>query len=656
MNVRVSSAFSPRSFLFYFLILVVAIPFIASRWLCTLGFWGDSARSWFEVWRFSLGELPYRDFSLQYPPLCLWVFGVPFQLFGATFLTAQVTLAVFFVAILWQTFLFARHYLSEPLAFVATLFVLCGVANNPPGGESLYSLRVYSPSVVVCLFSCLLYLLAIIGYVRSGSLTLSAHIGLGIGAFGSFLGKPEAATAVLLALIGVGLADLRMHFRERPLVDWVKHWGYVSALTLLPSIIAYGVLGAVVGMGNMLAGLTGYGQATIACPFWPTGLSATHLVLALAFNVTLFAYGGLATSKPTSDTVTRYLIVALLGIIMAGLYLVVLPLLEAEQAMSFSLSGLAIRLLDFHTWLEPLKYLALVTLLVWTVRFLRSFRTWAITPDEALVVVLLSAIVGINLRNTFGNHVSPIPYPLVTAFPFQSVFFLLVLVWGGNWVREWIGRQPRTATLPAAIDALRDEKPLSRMASIAGVSLLVLALIMGLRALKMDRRPYTKIETLAGVVYVWPETPSKKVYDYVMANTKPDDRILDFALGGGINFATRRKPTVFQTQFRQYIPEAKFLSDAEAVAKNPPRLAISNDPMESEVMYGVAGVVACTFPRLLWKPVGLGYDPSKTVPSADEIKKNYTVTQRLTGENSTQALLIWENLTPSAPVGGGDIR
>src|SRR5215467_15446304 len=41
--------------------------------LCRLAstFWGDPARSLFEFYRAAIGEIPYRDFTLPYPPLAI---------------------------------------------------------------------------------------------------------------------------------------------------------------------------------------------------------------------------------------------------------------------------------------------------------------------------------------------------------------------------------------------------------------------------------------------------------------------------------------------------------------------------------------------------------------------------------------------------------
>src|SRR5258708_3070824 len=52
--------------------------------------WGDPVHWLHEVSRVARGEIPYRDFSFQYPPFTAFFFGWGFRLFGITFTTAQI--------------------------------------------------------------------------------------------------------------------------------------------------------------------------------------------------------------------------------------------------------------------------------------------------------------------------------------------------------------------------------------------------------------------------------------------------------------------------------------------------------------------------------------------------------------------------------------
>ena len=55
------------------LLVLVAILFSAANWLKLGSFWMDAPRSLFEMYRFSKGEIPYRDFTFPYPPLAVFL-------------------------------------------------------------------------------------------------------------------------------------------------------------------------------------------------------------------------------------------------------------------------------------------------------------------------------------------------------------------------------------------------------------------------------------------------------------------------------------------------------------------------------------------------------------------------------------------------------
>src|SRR5260370_15923514 len=73
------------------LLVLVCAVFAWLRWakLDEL-LWGDPVHWLHEVSRVAAGELPYRDYSFQYPPFTAFFFGWTFRLFGATFANASI--------------------------------------------------------------------------------------------------------------------------------------------------------------------------------------------------------------------------------------------------------------------------------------------------------------------------------------------------------------------------------------------------------------------------------------------------------------------------------------------------------------------------------------------------------------------------------------
>ena len=133
--------------------------------LCRLAstFWGDPARSLFEFYRAAIGEIPYRDFTLPYPPLAIALISPVLRWFGATFRVAQVTYDLLGFGCVFGVWFLARRLMPSMAAFLATLgFIFCG------GGGALYvfHLRTYSPSNLVGFIGIVLSCAGLVDAIR----------------------------------------------------------------------------------------------------------------------------------------------------------------------------------------------------------------------------------------------------------------------------------------------------------------------------------------------------------------------------------------------------------------------------------------------------------------------------------------------------------
>src|SRR5579863_10262301 len=72
-------------------VAVLLAVFIALRWK-KMGslLWQDPAHWFNEISRTARGEVPYRDFSFQYPPFVVFLYGWLLRVFGIRFTTVQV--------------------------------------------------------------------------------------------------------------------------------------------------------------------------------------------------------------------------------------------------------------------------------------------------------------------------------------------------------------------------------------------------------------------------------------------------------------------------------------------------------------------------------------------------------------------------------------
>src|SRR5205085_12354644 len=121
----------------------------------------------------------------------------------------------------------------------------------------------------------------LIRYVKFGFLDASALVVLSAGATIALLSKPEFAIGAVGALIATAACDARCLFKYTPLSDRLRHQAVLFALALLPALALYGLMAWKAGTKNLLAGITGYGMASLVCPWWPTGLGIAGAAVAL---------------------------------------------------------------------------------------------------------------------------------------------------------------------------------------------------------------------------------------------------------------------------------------------------------------------------------------------------------------------------------------
>jgi hypothetical protein len=113
-----------------------------------------------------------------------------------------------------------------------------------------------------------------------------------IGAFVAAYTKPETLLAAFGTLGLLALVDRHYWFAEKKTAEWFTHYAQVAAACVVPVLIAYLWMGAIAGFRNMQLGITGYGLARTACPWWPTGLGifgATASLGEAAFIASLFS-------------------------------------------------------------------------------------------------------------------------------------------------------------------------------------------------------------------------------------------------------------------------------------------------------------------------------------------------------------------------------
>lgn len=120
---RLGALLIQRTDLVALVILVVALIgylFNLGGWLIT----DDEGSYFYQTWRISLGEIPYRDFLTPQLPLFLGIGGLAQRVFGPAPVPLRVLSVLAVMAAAWALYRILRRYVTPPLALVGMIAFL----------------------------------------------------------------------------------------------------------------------------------------------------------------------------------------------------------------------------------------------------------------------------------------------------------------------------------------------------------------------------------------------------------------------------------------------------------------------------------------------------------------------------------------------------
>ncbi len=581
-------------------ILLVSAGFAAMRWtkLNSL-IEGDPAMWLFQVSRFARGETPYLDFSWNYPPLAVWLFGSVMRAFGITFEVAQVTLDVLSLLVVGLSYWVARYFLPRMLHFPAILLLLA-VGGTAQTMFTLFSLITYSPSLQCATIGLLLMVLGSVRALRCGELGAGNAWLLATGAYIAEMSKPEAALAALVMLAGFAWLDARPNSLRRHAM--------LMAASTVPAMVTYAWMARRVGGANLVAGVTGYGLASLACPWWPTGLGVFGAVASLSEALVFAVLASLPLRRAfTRRFGARYRWACLTAIPAAVVYLGYYVYLNRNfiaEAASWKVifRGVAPLLFWTNPVFLPVMWFSICywIYLAWLASRRRS------SGGQLELLMLMTPPVAMSSRTLFGWTLYPTTQVAAACYAF---FILLapILLW-----RVLAGVAPLSA------------RPV-RIVAIAAVGYALLRVVGGYPLMLSDEN-YETLHTVAGDVALRYGDASAEIYAYAESHTLPSDSVLDIPYGGGINFALGRHDPLFTVQFQQLkMPLRYQQKDLAAIEYSPPRLVIAQSRPHYGVVFGWDQPMACPCPRLVWQPDQLAGDPAYVFPFVSYLEKYYRI-------------------------------
>jgi hypothetical protein len=601
-------------------IFLVSCIFGYMRWLKldTL-VWGDPALWLIEGQRAAAGEVPYRDFLWSYPPLAVLLLGWTMKLFGVAFAVAQVFVDLASLAVVFLGYALIRPLLPR---FLHLPVMVCFLAI---GGTSLmffslFSFLTYIPALQIAAAGLLLLLGGVLSYLRTGRLTLQVWLSISVGSFVAGYTKPETLLATCCTLGLLAVVDRRYWFTGRATMAWLRHYAKVAAACLAPALIAYFWMGMVAGFRNMQLGITGYGLARTACPWWPTGLGIFGAAASIGEAAFIASILSLTRSRQFFLRFgSAYYLGLACGFVGACLYITYVVytnwnLLSGTSSAFAKLWNSAPSILWSNAVLLPVMWPS-VLLWFWLLyRLVRSRERLPNASSDVSLLILLTGPVAMSSRGWFNWHLGPTTTVPAICYPF---FILLApyLIWrflalGGP--GHYVDRGIRS--LPGA--------------AVAGLFIVYAVVrVAGGYSSMLSNHPYHELNTLAGDIRLSSLGDNSEIYRFVMENSRPADTLLDIPYGGGMNVATHRLSPLFTGQFEQLkVPDDLLDQDLERIRAHPPKIVIAQNEPNYGVFYGLEGCT-CAFPRLVWVPPDSSVVPGKDFPAIDYIRQNYRVSK-----------------------------
>jgi hypothetical protein len=576
---------------------------------------GDTPRWLFEAQRVAAGQVPYRDFSWNYPPFSVLLLGWLMRCFGVTFAVAQVFVDTVSIGVVLAIYSLARLLLPRFL-LLPVMFCFVAVCGTSLIFFNLFSLLTYVPALQTGVGGFLVFLLGMLNYVRTGKIKPTTWLMVTFGAFVAGYSKPETFVATYSTLLLLAVIDRNYWFDGRNLKDWFLHYTKLGLACAGPMVVVYVWIGAVAGFANMMAGITGYGLAGDICPWWPTGLGIFGAASSLGEAAFIVSALSLTRRKHFVARFGRAYYFGLAGGL-AGAWIYIAYVLFNNWDLLTGSRSLVDKIWysgpsTFWTSavLLPVMWSCMVLWLYLVVRFF-FLRTQRPSADHFTILVLLTGPVAMSARGWFNWNLE-----IRTEVPGACYAFFLVL--GPYLIWRSLALGGPGPDFHAGVDA---------RAGIAVVALLVtygLLRVIAAYPHLLSNRAYHDLPTLAGNVRLTDYKTDSEIYRFVLENTSPSDTVLDLPYGGGINFAAHRLSPFFETQFQQVSMPERFLEkDLVALRQHQPKVVIADNGPSYGTSYGLKSN-ACVFPRLVWAPSTDSVD-DRVFPAIIYIERNYRV-------------------------------
>jgi len=543
----------------------------------------DWGRWHHEVDRFVNGEIPYKDFTWQYPPLSIYMLGTIAIVFGSNYLTMRICTVILCGVITLLTWLITRKTLYKYINSDIIVLLIC-LGSLLSGYTTLivYTMSSgdYTPAVPFGIMFTLLLLYGIINLLEKQSNFY--FILSGIAAAGCLLTKQEFWLFPLF--IGIFMTLILFLRKKSNKKGIFLYWLIGLGLTLL----FYNMIIGEAGFENLLMGLSGFSDLRVVGRLMPSvRLMFDQIVMSsfyiLLFTIIFYFFGSCSDKK----IIRKIKLVALISLLIGVLTLSTIILQTYRVAESVAIS-------------DDLEAGNVVTLSSWGFLTLKSginiIADWDLLPSST---ELIRATVGSVFLNTVIKHLIPGVSLMICA-----LIYLLFLAKNSRKTNISI----MLTTFAIAIFTLQMRRLFERTAASFYfiVPIFVFLLIINFTSkIKFNQRrfilvlaitwfligclffsiktiaprmiyPQYELNTVKGKITVFSGDNIQPVLDIINSMTKPEDYLLPIPYDSGLNYMTNLRNPVKVTQFYFFsLPKQEELEMVRDIDQKKPLIVIN---------------------------------------------------------------------------------
>ena len=516
-------------YIYYILGCLFTLLFISE--IQPVHFITDVTRWLFEIEKIGNGLHPYRDFTWQYPPFSVYLFGVWASLFGNALISIKILHILIGLVIFYLSYSIIYTEIknrSNSILLVTLVFLLTNFSNH----FRLFSIQLYTPAVLTALLGTILTIFMVQRLLYEEQITHKNVLLLALGLAITLSSKPEWGLATLLIVLIYALANYK--------VLKIRFLLFLMAYSFGFTMVFYGPALITSGVHEIINGITGYGFAGGQVEEVKKKVFFYYDIYIFICLVSAFVFGTICIVYRNRNV--KYLLFLMAAVLVLQIVLVNYP--NYEHLSQFRI----LKVIVDSTRHSPILLIILLSI------YPLVFKTKKMDRKNYLFYFIIGfGVLLLNLRVILlGGHFS-------FFYPFSLLITFLIV-----------------KLLTESYQATSDENE-----HITFKPVFILSIFAASCFLFFNKNSTTvsietkKGEFAAGASYM---SPFQKVLDYLSKNRAENDKVISIPYGGNFEYVLGQNHNIYQTQFVRFsLSEENKSKVVDQLKKINPKFIVSMD-------------------------------------------------------------------------------